>query len=56
MRVEDAEPKSIDQRPAQQAGARVNTEVGTEGFYRERSASALSSGPVSRNAMPCDRQ
>ena len=32
MGVEDAEPKGIDQRPAQQAGARMNSEVWVESF------------------------
>jgi len=32
MRVQHAETKGVDQRPAQQAGAGVNTEVGAESF------------------------
>ena len=46
MRVEDAEPKRIDQRPAQQAGARVNTEVGAEGFYEGDGIGAVPSKGV----------
>jgi len=30
MRVKNAEPKRVDQRPAQQAGTGVNAEVGAE--------------------------
>jgi len=41
MRVQHAEPKSIDQRPAQQAGAGVNTEVGPEGFYASDGIGAI---------------
>ena len=41
MRVEDAEPKGIDQRPAQQSGAGMNTEVGAESFYRSDGIGAV---------------
>ena len=41
MGVEDAEPKGIDQRPAQQAGARMNTEVWVESFYHSDGIGAV---------------
>jgi hypothetical protein len=41
MRVEDAEPESIDQRPAQQPGAGMNTEVGAEGLYESDGIGAV---------------
>ena len=41
MRVEDAERKRIDQRPAQQAGAGVNTQIGAEGFYASDGIGAI---------------
>ena len=41
MRVEHAEPKGIDQRPAQQAGAGMNTEVGVESFDRRDGIGAV---------------
>src|SRR6516165_487233 len=33
MRVEDAEPEAVDQRPAQQAGSRMNAAVRMDGLY-----------------------